>query len=51
MIENLLTTVDNVNIANANPNTKHFHLVWISDHSSVQGNEKVDEEAKKSSPR
>ena len=47
LVENLLDIADDVNPANADPTTKHFQLVWISGHSGVQGNERVDEEAKK----
>ena len=46
-MEEFLTLADNVNTANSEPNMKMFHLAWISGHSGVQGNEKVDEEAKK----
>ena len=48
LIENFLTLTDRSNITNnANPNSKRFKLAWISGHSGVQGNKKVDEEAKR----
>ena len=47
LIENFLTLTDGINAANVNPNLKKFKLAWISGHSRVQGNEKVDEEAKR----
>lgn len=47
LIENFLTSTDGINTANANPNSKRFKLAWISGHSGVQGNEKVDKEAKR----
>ena len=47
LIRNFPTTADSINIANANHNSKWFHLAWISGHSGVQGNKKVDEEAKR----
>ena len=47
LVENFLTAADNINLGNANPTAKRFQLAWISGHSGVQGNEKVDEEAKK----
>ena len=42
LIENFVTSTDGINAANVNPNSKKFKL-----HSGVQGNEKVDEEAKR----
>ena len=47
LIETFLTSTDGINATNANPNSKKFKLAWISGHSRVQGNEKVDEEAKR----
>ena len=47
LLEKFLTAADSVNVENSEPNSKQFHLVWISGHSGVQGNKKVDEEAKK----
>ena len=47
LLEEFLTAADSVNVENSEPNSKQFHLVWISGHSGVQGNKKVDEEAKK----
>jgi ribonuclease HI len=47
LVKNFLTAADNINLANANPTAKWFQLVWISGHSGVQGNKKVDKEAKK----
>ena len=47
LIKKFLTLTDRINITNTNPNSKQFKLAWISGHSSVQGNENVDEEAKR----
>ena len=47
LFENNLDIADDVNLANADPTTKCFQLVWILGHSRVRGNERVDEEAKK----
>ena len=47
LVKNFLTAADNINLASMNPTAKCFQLMWISEHSRVQGNKKVDEEAKK----
>ena len=44
---NFMNIAENINTTNTDPNMNWFYLAWISGHSGVKGNEKVDKEAKR----